>query len=309
MGPQPVTPAKPAARPSLLRPVLTTGAGFALLSVTGSPTAKTAKRLADAGVPSDQAAILLHVAPVLIAMVGLAIGLMAVRGRGPVFKSALLAGVGGVIGFLTAFCLDLFVGVLPALERITGPLRETNGVDIAAWSLATLSLLYGVLTLAIARFGTSAMQAINFENVDPECLEIRKKDRGTFALSSIGLIGQGVFLGALAVLHQLAPDASGALRGGAVVVLALGVIAFTMTSWMIWRSMDELMRRMVVESYAWSGLFATVGTLVWATLEALKYAPPVTAYAVIVLMLFVQTMTVMFIAAGFGTPAAAKGAR
>jgi hypothetical protein len=309
MGPLPVTPETPAGRTSLLRPVLTAGVGFALLSATGAPTAKTVKRLADAGVPAEQAAIILHVAPVLIAMAGLAIGLVAVRGRGAVFKSAVLAGAGGMIGFLTAFCLDLFVGVLPALESITGPLREANGLDVAAWALATLSLLYGIMTLAIARFGASAMQAINFENVDPDCLEVRKKDRGMFALSSIGLIGQGVFLGALAVLHQLAPDVSGALRGGTVVVLALGAIAFTMTSWLIWRSMDELMRRMVVESYAWSGLFATAGTLIWATLEALKIAPPVTAYAVIVLLLFVQTLTVMFIAAGFGTPAAAKGAR
>ncbi len=308
MGPLPATPSAPAARSSLLRPVLTAGAAFTLLSATGAPTAKTVTRLTDAGLSADQAAIALHAAPVIIAMVGLALGLIAVRGRGAVVKSAILAGVGGVIGFLTAFCLDLLVGVLPALERVTGPLREANGLDVAAWALAVLSLVYGVMTLVIARFGTPAMQAINFENVDPECLEVRKSDRSMFAQAGLGMLGQGVFVGALAVLNQLPPEATGAMRGGASVALMLGVIAFTASSWMIWRRMDELMRRMVVESYAWSGLLATAGLLLWAMLEALRIGPAVNAYAAIVVLLFAQTFTTMFIAAGFGTPAAVKGA-
>lgn len=309
MGPSPLIPQTPSKRTSVLRPVLTVGAAFAFLSATGAPTAKTVDRLVDAGVPAAQAGIVLHVAPVIIAMAGLAAGLVASRGRSAFVRTSTLAGVGAVIGFLTAICLDLFVGVLPALERLTGPLREANGIDIAAWALAVISLLYGVMTLAIAQFGKPALEAINFENADPECLEVRNSERGNYAMSSLGLIGQGVFLGALAVLHQLAPEAPGAMRGGAVVVLALGAIAFTVSSWILWRSMDELLRRMVVESYAWSGLIATAGTLVWATLEALKIAPPLTAYGVIVVLLFVQTITVMLVAAGFGSPAAAKGTR
>ncbi|MDZ4776284.1 MAG: hypothetical protein SGJ23_05805, partial [Alphaproteobacteria bacterium] len=79
MGPLPATPSAPAARSSLLRPVLSAGAAFTLLSATGAPTAKTVTRLTDAGLSADQAAIALHAAPVIIAMVGLALGLIAVR--------------------------------------------------------------------------------------------------------------------------------------------------------------------------------------------------------------------------------------
>jgi hypothetical protein len=106
------------------------------------------------------------------------------------------------------------------------------------------------------------------------------------------------------VLHQMSPETGGAMRGGAVVALALGALAFTWSSWVIWREIDELLRRTVVEAYAWSGIFATVGCLVWAVLEALKVAPPLTAYAAIVLLIFVQTFATFFISAGFGSPAA-----
>lgn len=309
MGPLPLSSTPPAARPSLLRAALTVGGVFALLSATGAPTPKTLKRLVDAGASAEAATVALHVAPVLIAVIGLTAGLLLVRGRGGVMKSAVLAVVGGVIGFLTAFCLELFVGVLPLLEVVTGPLREATVVDVAAWSLATLSLVFGCMTLAIARFGAPAMQAINFEALDPECLEVRKADRSMFLQSGYGMIGQAVFVGALAVLHQLSPDASGALRGGASVVLALGLIAFTASSWLLWRRMDELMRRMVVESYAWTGLFATVGLMAWATIDALTGATAFSAYAGTVILLFLQTFVTMFIAAGFGAPGGRKEAQ
>lgn len=297
-------------RKPLVRPTLTIGVAMALLSLTGAPTPKTLARLEGAGVPADQGAMLLHAAPVVIAMIGLGAGLLLGRGRGPLARSVILALAGAVIGFLMAVCLDLFVGFLPLMERITGPLREANKLDVATWCLAVLSIVYGLLTTSLAQFGTPAMEAINFEGADPECLEVRTRDRGTFARASVGLIGQGVFLGALAVLHQLAPDANGALRGGAVVTLTLGALAFAWSSWVIWKGMDELLRRTVVEAYAWSGLLATIGCLVWAVLEGLKMAPPLSAYATITALIFVQTMTSMFITAGFGSPATtAKGVR
>lgn len=302
MGPSAsATPKKP-----LLQPMLLAGGAMALLSLTGTPTPKTLARLEGVGVPAELGGLLLHAAPVAIAMIGLGAGLLLGRGRSALVRSVILALIGGVVGFMMAFCLDLFVGFLPLMERFTGPLREANALDVATWCLAVLLIVYGLLTTSLARFGTPAMKAINFEGVDEECLEVRPRDRGAFAQASVGLIGQGVCLGALAVLHQLAPDASGALRGGTVVALALGQLAFVWSSWVIWKGMDELMRRTVVEAYAWSGLLATVGTLVWAVLEGLKVAPPLTAYATIVLLIFVQTMTSMFITAGFGSPATAR---
>jgi hypothetical protein len=297
-------------RPSLLRAVLTTGAAVTVLSLTGAPTPKTLARLTDAGVAAETGVLLLHIAPIVLAMVGIAAGLLISRGRGALTRGVILAVAGGFIGFFMAFCIDLFIGVLPALEQVTGPLREATGLDVAAWSLAALTIIYGVMTIAVAQFGTPALEAINFENVDPECIEVRPRDRGMFARAAVGLIGQGVFVGALAVLHQLGPEAGGAMRGGAVVVLVLGVLAAVWSSWVIWKSMDELLRRTVIESYAWSGFLATVGGLVWAVLEALKITPPLSAYAVIVVLLFIQTMTAMLITAGFGSPAAVrKGAR
>jgi hypothetical protein len=295
---------------SLTRPVLTVGVAFAILSATGAPTPKTLARLEGAGLSPDLAAAALHVAPVFIAMAGLAGGLVLSRGRSPLARGVMLGLTGAVIGFLLAMCLDLFVGVLPAMEAVTGPMRDASGLDIAAWSLAAVSILYGAITLAISGFGKPAMEAINFEGVEAACLEVRGRDRGMFAWSSLGLVGQGVAIGALAVLHQIGPEAAGAVRGGAVVAITLGALAFAWSSWSIWTSMDELMRRMSVESYAWSGGVATVGGLVWAVLEALRLAPPLTAYGMLVGLIFVQTMTVFLIAAGFASPAAGrKGAR
>jgi hypothetical protein len=296
------SPAAPSSKP-ILRPMLAAGAAMAVLSLTGAPTPKTLGRLEALGVPADQGALLLHAAPVLIAVTGLGAGLLLARGRGSLTRGLILAGAGGIIGFLTAFCLDLFVGALPLMERATGPLREATSLDVAAWCLAVLSMAYGLMTLAIAQFGTPAMRAINFEGVDDECLDVRPRDRGEFGLASAGILGQGVFIGAIAVLHQMDPAASGAMRGGAVVVLALGVLVSVWCSWKIWKRMDELMRRTVMDAYAWSGIVATVGGVIWAVLEGLKIAPPLSAYALIILLIFVQTMMAIFITAGFGSPA------
>jgi hypothetical protein len=290
--------------------MLSAGAAMGVLSLTGAPTPKTAARLDAAGLSPDLAAALLHAAPVLIGMLGLGAGILLSRGRGPLTRGAILAGAGGVIGFITAFCLDLFVALPALVERATGPLREATIVDVAAWSLAVFSMIFGLMTLAVAQLGTPAMRAINFEGLDEEALEVRQRDRGVFRLSAMGIMGQGVFMGALAVLHQMEPTASGMARGVAVVVLALGVLAFAWSSWRIWAGMDELMRRTVMDAYAWSGIVVTVAGVVWAVLEALRITPPLSAYAMIILLIAVQTFASVFMSTAFASPAVArKGTR
>lgn len=291
-------PASPQHRKRSIWPMLTLGAGFALLSIAGAPNTKTLAQLTGAGVPADMATGLLHTAPILIALAGIALGVALAKGRGPYLRAAILALVGGVVGFLTARCLYLFTGALPLMEAVTGPLRTATPIDIFAWCLAVLSIVYGLMTAALASFGTPVMQAINFQGVDAEALEVRPRERGAFAQSAVGLIGQGLVVGALAILNQMAPDAGGALRGGATVAMVLGILAFIWSSWVIWRGMDELLRRTVVNAYAWTGGLLIPGALVWALLEALKIVPVMSAYGFIVIALFVQTFVTMFVSAG-----------
>jgi hypothetical protein len=299
------TPTKP-----VLRPMLAAGVAMSVLSLTGAPTPKTVARLEAAGLGPDLAGPLLHVVPVLAGMLCIGAGGLLARGRGPLARGAILAGAGGILGFLSAFCLDLLVAVPALMERLTGPLRDATALDVAAWSLAALSMAFGLMTLAVAQFGTPAMRAINFEGLDEEALEVRQRDRGVYRLSALGIIGQGVFMGALAVLHQMEPTATGAARGIAVVTLALGVLAFAWSSWRIWAGMDELMRRTVMDAYAWSGIVVTVAGVVWAVLEALRITPPLSAYAMIILLIAVQTFASVFMSTAFASPAVArKGTR
>lgn len=278
----------------------------AALSATGAPTPKTLARLTEQGLDAGAAGLLLHVAPVVLALAAWGGMRVLARGRGPMARMGLYAGAGGIVGFVTAFCLDLFVGVIPALERLTGPLRDTGGIDIAAWSLCAFSLFYGVVMLSIAAFGTPAMRAIAMENVDPECTDVRSKDRGTFAVSAAGLLGQGVFVGALAIAHQLGADASSLTRVGIAGAVALGAGVFIWSSWVLWRGFDEMQRRVTIEAYAWSGLIAWLACLVWSVLESLSLAAPMTAYTAIIALVALQTAAALAVTAHASLPATRK---
>lgn len=271
----------------------------ALFSATGAPVAGTLQALAAAGLSPELGALALHAAPVALAALALPAMQALARGRSLGVRAAIYACGGALVGGFTAACLDLFVGFLPAVQRLTGPLSEAGVVDVLAWGLAALSLVIGAFMAAFAIFGAPAVRAISLEPPDPESTDVRGAERSQFGASAVGLIGQGVFVGALALVHQ-GEVAGFAVRLGVAGAVVIGALAFVWSSWALWREFDELQRKAVVEAYAWSGLLAWLGILVWAILESLGIWPPMTAYAAIVALCTLQTVAAMSVSAGKG---------
>lgn len=289
------------------RQAIAAGVAAAALSLTGTPVVKTAARLVDAGIPAALTTPLLHAAPVL-ATIG-AVLLMQLLGRTMArwARLTLYAAVGGAIGILTGVCLDLFSGFGPALERLVGPMRAADSVELAAWGITALSAFMAGWMALLATFGTPAMRAMSEECADPESMEVRGPDRVTYTLSAVGMAGQALFVGALAVTNLLE---AGSLqtRAGVTLAVVLGAGLFAWSSWRLWRLFDEMLRKVVVEAYAWTGLLAFIGCLAWAVMESLKLAPPMSAYAAIVILVILQTFVTLLVSSTAMAPhAPAKG--
>jgi predicted secreted protein len=280
-----------------------------VVSATGVPAAKMVTRLVRLGVPEAMVGPVLYVAPVGVAVLGLLVMRMLAKGRGPMTRLAIYTLSGGVIGFITGLCLDLFVGFFPALERLTGPLSELSNLDIAAWATAAVSLYMAAITALVALFGTPAARAMALDlEAEPEWMEVRARDRAKYAVSTVGLLGQGVFVGALAVANQVDARAS-MTQIAAVITVALAAGASMWSSWALWRSFDEMLRRTVIEAYAWSGVIATVVCSIWAVLESLNLAPVLSAYGAIVTLVCLQTMASLVISSNMAMASTSPKAR
>jgi hypothetical protein len=276
-----------------------------LLSASGAPVAKSAAWLEGLGAPATATGAILHLAPVLAAPLVWAGMRFVSKRRGALTRGLLYGLLGGVYGFGLAFCLDLFVGVIPAIERLTGPLEEAGGVDIAAWSLTAFSLAMGLMMLLFATLGTPAVRAVAMPDTDPECMEVRARDKGVYALSALGLVGQGVFVGALTVANQMDVGAL-PVRIGVAGATLLGALAFCWSSWALWRGFDEMQRRATVEAYAWSGFIAWFACIAWAVMESLALAEPMSAFTATISLVALQTVAALAVATrmGGGAPVA-----
>jgi hypothetical protein len=306
------TPPSPPSKPSSSLAGLVTIAIIAtVVSATGAPAAKEIAYLVYLGVPTAAAGPTLHVVPVVAAVLGLLVMRMLAKGRGLIARTAIYALSGAVIGFVAGVCLDLFVGVIPALEWLTGPLSEPSNLDVVAWTTAALSLLLAAYMGLVALFGTPvvrAMATMDVEERDPESMEVRVRDRAKLAVGTVGLLGQGMFIGALAVANQV--DASASMTRIAVAItVALGAGAATWSSWALWRLFDEMLRRAVLEAYAWSGMIGTVVCLAWAVLESLNLAPALSAYGAIVALVVLQTVASLVISSNMAMASTSPNVR
>lgn len=289
--------------------MLVSGTGaMAVLSATGTPTADTVQTLVNAGLPQAAAGPLLHLAPIAATAI-LILAMRAVGPKvGPMTRLFVYAGGGGLIGFFTAFCLDLFAAIPPVIASLAGPMREANSIDIAARATVAFSIAMALMTASVAAFGTPAVRAMQITDADPECASVAGQDRSQNALSSIGLFGQGLFVAALAVANQ-AEVQTPALQTGAAIAAILGAALFGWSSLALWRSFDEMLRRVVMEAYAWTGLLASVACLAWAVLESLHIVAPMTGYGAMVTLVALQTFVTMIVSGAFTLPAAASVAR
>lgn len=299
--------AGPVARPRNGYGLITLAIVGALVAATGTPDAETFASLIDVGVPETIARTGMYVVPVLFIVLALALGRALGRGRSPVIRWSLYAGFGAIAGFVLGLCLEVFAGVPNIIAALTGPLAEATLLDTFLWILGVLCFLMGVMVGVIAIFGQPAVSALQVEEVsDHECLEVRRAERGVFGWSGFGMLTLGLACCALAVTRQ----ADEAVRLAPMVIAIGSGVVSVFANYVLWRGFDEMQRRHVVDGYASSAIVVTLGAFVWAALEALGYAEPLSATGVFLALTFVQLIAVSYVTTSvmgqlnmFGKPA------
>ncbi len=288
------------------RGVLTLAIVGALVVATGTPDVESLAMLTGWGVPETVARVSMYVAPVLGIVLAMVIGRAIGKGRSMGVRWILYALLGGFAGFFMGFCLDLFAGVPGIIAMLSGPLAEPEAIEIILWSIGALCIALGLMVGLIGAFGQPAVNALQVEEMDPECIEVRKSERGVFALSGLGMGTLGIACCALAVSRQAA---DGERLGPVIVAFVAGLLSVA-ASYVLWRGFDEMQRRHVVDGYASSAIVLTLGAFVWAGLQTLGLAQPIDASGVFVALIFVQliatsyvTSSVMGQMGAFGKPA------
>lgn len=263
----------------------------ALVVSTGRPNPETLASLTGAGVPESVSVPALYVAPVVGIALVLLLGSVLGKGRSTRVRWLIYAACGGAAGFFMGVCLDLFAAVPGIIESLVGPLAEAGGVEIALWALTGLCIFMGLMVGAFALFGRPAVSAMQVEEVDPECLDVRRAERVGFGVSAIGMITLAIATGALATA-RLAPEDN---RLVIISVALAAALASAILNYVLWRGFDEMQRRHVVDGYASSAVVVTLGAFVWAALHAVGAAPVIDAAGVFVVLTIVQLIATVIV--------------
>lgn len=282
-----------ASAPSSYRGVVTLGALAALVAATGTPDQETLDQLVGWGVPDMAARAGMYVAPVAAIVAAVMLGRIIARGRSTGVRWVIYALFGAVAGFFLGLCLDLFAGVPGLVERVSGPLSEPSALDVMLWVVAGFGAVMGAMLMVISLFGRPAMAALQVEETDPECLDVRRAERAVFGWSALGMVTLGVACAGLAVARQAGADE----RMAPIAIAFVGGLASAIASYVLWRGFDELQRRQVVNGYAVSAVIVTLGAFVWAGLETMGAAPALDATGVFLALIFIQIVTTMYVAA------------
>ncbi|MBC7769723.1 MAG: hypothetical protein H7124_13160 [Phycisphaerales bacterium] len=271
--------------------LLTLGLLGALVAATGRPDEETLSTVIAWGVPETIAQAGMYVLPVVAIMLTILIGRLIGRGRSTGIRWSIYALCGAIAGFFFGLCLELFAGVPDLVVLAAGPLAEPTTIDVLLWVLTGFSIFTGVMIGVIAMFGRPAVTALQVEETDPECLEVRRAERWMFGWSAIGMLTLGLASGALVVARLAAEDA----RVGAVAVAMIAGVVSAIASYVLWRRFDEMQRRHVVDGYAVSAVIVTLGAFVWAGLEALNMAPALDSAGVFLALIFVQLVATTYV--------------
>ncbi|MBY0563401.1 MAG: hypothetical protein K2P58_04360 [Hyphomonadaceae bacterium] len=277
------------------------------LVATGTPEEKPLATVIGWGVPERVAFFAMYVIPVLALVLVLPLSRFTAKGKPQLVRWVIYAVAGMVVGMTLGICLELFTSISPAIAALLGPLSEPTLLDSFLWILASGCVVVGLFLAAIAMFGQSAMQALQVDEVDdPECLEVRRSERGMFGWAALGMATLGVGCAALAAVRQAPEEAR---LWPAIVAIAACVIS-AWSNHVLWRGFDEMQRRHVVEGYAVSAIILTLGAFVWAVIQPLALAPPMDASGVFLALIVVQLVATSFVTASvmgqssmFGKPA------
>lgn len=277
------------------RSVLAFAVAGVLLSATGRPVEKTLATIVSMGATDGVGRALLHAAPVILFVGAIIIGRAVGHGRSKATRLTLFALLGGIAGFVTAFCLDLFAAVPEMIEAVNGPLTKPSVIDIGLWTLGALSISLALMVAAIAIFGGTAISALQVEpDIDPEMLDVRKSERRLYSLSGIGMLFLGIACLALAIARQ---SGEGARLGPAILAVTAGVIAIIL-NYLLWRNLDELQRRQALNGYAASAVVATLAAFGWSVASAAGFAPGLDAGGAFLMLVAVQIVVTTYAAAG-----------
>lgn len=259
--PNPAPDAKPRVR---VYGYLTLSICALLLVATGRPTTEALQWLAGLGASKDVAPLLAHLAPALVLVLLMALAHVLTRKAPLLLRWVAYMGLGALAGFTLGFFLEVFVGAGALITAALGPLNEPGLIETGLWVLAAACLTLAATTGFVAALGSVGAAAIQVEPAAPEDLDVRGRERGMMGWSAAGMASLGVACGALALARQAEID----LRAGAIVVACLGYFISSLISLILWRGLDELQRRMVIDSYAVSGLIVTLGAFAWAAASA-----------------------------------------
>ncbi len=270
---------------------LTFGAGAALVAATGRPEQDTLTALVGWGVPQGVAIAAMYTVPVVLIVAAMLLGRAVARGRPSGVRWLIYGGFGAVAGFVLGLCLELFAGVPELVAWGVGPLAEPSLLDLFLWVLAGFCLICGLMVAAIAAFGQPAVSALQVEETDSECLEVRRAERAMFAWSALAVVTLGLASGALAIARQAGEEA----RLAPAILAAITGLISVAANYRLWRGFDELQRRHVVEGYATSAVVITLGAFAWALLQTLGHTPELDATGVYLALVFVQLVATSYV--------------
>lgn len=274
-----------------LRPlgIVVLGAALAAVSATGRPEPESVALLTGWGLPDLAARVAIYALPPALGVAALLVGRAVTRRMSPTWKWLVYALLGMMVGMVTAWHMELFAGAPGLIEAMNGPLAEAETIEILLWGLGAIYVMLAIMIGLVALFGSTAVSAMQVEDIDPEMLEVRRAERKLYALSAMGMVTPGIACMALAVARQSLPE----MRMGPLAVAGAFAIAGMIFNWLVWRGCDELQRRTVINGYAVSAIAATVGAFIWAMASAAGYVGQVDAAAAFVALTIIQTVMTM----------------
>lgn len=274
-----------------LRPlgIVVLGAALAAVSATGRPEPESVALLTGWGLPDLAARVAIYALPPALGVAALLVGRAVTRRMSPTWKWLVYALLGMMVGMVTAWHMELFAGAPGLIEAMNGPLAEAETIEILLWGLGAIYVMLAIMIGLVALFGSTAVSAMQVEDIDPEMLEVRRAERKLYALSAMGMVTPGIACMALAVARQSLPE----MRMGPLAVAGVFAIAGMIFNWLVWRGCDELQRRTVINGYAVSAIAATVGAFIWAMASAAGYVGQVDAAAAFVALTIIQTVMTM----------------
>lgn len=273
-----------------------------LLVATGRPTAKALDWMAGLGVPEGLAPVLAYAAPALVLVATMALAHVLTRKRPLVLRWAAFLLLGAVAGYVLGFCLELFAGAGGVIDWAVGPLREAGWIEIGLWMLTAVCLALAGTTAFVALLGSAGAAAMQVEPVAPEDLDVRSYERKMMGWSAAGMAALGVACGALALARQVEVD----MRAAMVIAACVGMFVNIAIGIILWRALDELQRRMVIDSYAISAIAVTAGAFIWAAASAFGVVGEIDAGLLFLALTAAQLIVAIHITAK-GAPQAVGG--